>query len=90
MTFRRIVLPLALPSLVAGSIFTFSLTLGDYIVPELVSNSQFIGNVVYPSQGVAGDIPFAAAFALVPVAIMGCLISSSHFGSGAFMRSEVA
>ena len=70
MTFRRIVLPLALPSLVAGSIFTFSLTLGDYIVPELVSNSQFIGNVVFRSQGVAGDIPFAAAFALVPVAIM--------------------
>jgi putative spermidine/putrescine transport system permease protein len=70
MTFRKVVLPLVLPSLVAGSIFTFSLTLGDYIVPELVSNSQFIGNVVFRSQGVAGDIPFAAAFALVPVAIM--------------------
>ena len=71
MTFRRVVLPLALPALVAGSIFTFSLTLGDYIIPALVSNTQFIGNVVYVSQGVAGDIPFAAAFALVPVAIMG-------------------
>ncbi len=70
MTFRKVVLPLVLPALVAGSIFTFSLTLGDYIVPELVSNSQFIGNVVFRSQGVAGDIPFAAAFALVPVAIM--------------------
>ena len=70
MTFRRVILPLVLPALVAGSIFTFSLTLGDYIIPELVSNTQFIGNVVYVSQGVAGDIPFAAAFALVPVAIM--------------------
>ncbi len=70
MTFRRIVLPLALPALAAGSIFTFSLTLGDYITPQLVSNSQFIGNVIYDSQGVANDIPFAAAFATVPVLIM--------------------
>jgi len=69
-TFRRVILPLVLPALVAGSIFTFSLTLGDYIIPQLVSNTQFIGNVVYVSQGVAGDIPFAAAFALVPVGIM--------------------
>ena len=69
-TFRRVVLPLVLPALAAGSIFTFSLTLGDYIIPQLVSNTQFIGNVVYASQGVAGDIPFAAAFALIPVAIM--------------------
>ena len=66
-TFRRIVLPLALPVVVAGSIFTFSLTLGDYITPQLVSNTQFIGNVVYDSQGVAGNVPFAAAFATVPV-----------------------
>ena len=64
------VLPLALPAVVAGSIFTFSLTLGDYITPQLVSNSQFIGNVIYESQGVAGNIPFAAAYALVPVLIM--------------------
>ena len=71
MTFRRVILPLVLPALAAGSIFTFSLTLGDYIIPQLVSNTQFIGNVVYASQGVAGDIPFAAAFALVPVGIMG-------------------
>ena len=69
-TFRRIVLPLVLPALVAGSIFTFSLTLGDYITPGLVSNNQFIGNVVFEQQGVSGNLPLAAAFALVPVAIM--------------------
>jgi len=71
LTFRRIVWPLAMPSIAAGSIFTFSLTLGDYITPQLVSNAQFIGNVVYDSQGVAGNVPFAAAFATVPVLIMG-------------------
>jgi putative spermidine/putrescine transport system permease protein len=70
-TFRHIVLPLVLPALAAGSIFTFSLTLGDYITPKLVSNSQFIGNVIYDSQGVANNVPFAAAFAIVPIAIMG-------------------
>jgi putative spermidine/putrescine transport system permease protein len=70
-TFRRIVLPLVLPALAAGSIFTFSLTLGDYITPGLVSNNQFIGNVVFEQQGVSGNLPLAAAFALVPVAIMG-------------------
>jgi len=70
-TFRRVVWPLALPSIAAGSIFTFSLTLGDYITPQLVSNTQFIGNVVYDSQGVAGNVPFAAAFATIPVLIMG-------------------
>jgi putative spermidine/putrescine transport system permease protein len=69
-TFRRIVLPLALPAVAAGSIFTFSLTLGDYITPQLVANSQFIGNVVFDNQGVAGNVPFAAAFATVPVLIM--------------------
>ncbi len=69
-TFRRVILPLALPAIVAGSIFTFSLTLGDYITPDLVSRSQFIGNVVYSSQGVSGNIPFAAAFATVPVLVM--------------------
>src|SRR4029077_6399688 len=62
MTFRRVILPLVLPALAAGSIFTFSLTLGDYITPKLVSNSQFIGNVVFDSQGVANNVPFAAAF----------------------------
>jgi putative spermidine/putrescine transport system permease protein len=69
-TFRRIVLPLVLPALVAGSIFTFSLTLGDYITPQLVSNIQFIGNIVFELQGVAGNLPQAAAFALVPIGIM--------------------
>ena len=70
-TFRRVILPLALPAVVAGSIFTFSLTLGDYITPPLIMNSQFIGNVIYNNQGVAGNIPLAAAYALVPVMIMG-------------------
>ena len=57
MTFRRIILPLVLPAVVAGSIFTFALTLGDYIAPTLVSNTQFIGNVVYAYVGVAGNQP---------------------------------
>src|SRR3954470_1565607 len=69
-TFRRVILPLALPALVAGSIFTFSLTLGDYITPNLVSSTQFIGNVVYSNVGVANNLPLAAAFATVPVVIM--------------------
>ena len=69
-TFRHVVLPLAMPAVVAGSIFTFSLTLGDYITPSLVSSSQFIGNVVYANVGVANNLPLAAAFATVPVAIM--------------------
>ena len=69
-TFRRVVLPLALPAVVAGSIFTFSLTLGDYITPALVSNERFIGTVIYDFLGVAGNQPFAAAYAMVPVAIM--------------------
>ena len=69
-TLRRIVLPLALPAVAAGSIFTFSLTLGDYITPQLVSSTQFIGNVVYINVGVANNLPFAAAFATVPVAVM--------------------
>jgi putative spermidine/putrescine transport system permease protein len=70
MTFRRVTMPLVFPAVVAGSIFTFSLTLGDYITPGLVSNSQFIGNVIYDSQGVAGNVPFAAAYAMVPVLVM--------------------
>ena len=70
MTFRRVVLPLALPGVVAGSIFTFSLTLGDYITPQIVSSTQFIGNVVYTNVGVANNLPLAAAFATVPVVIM--------------------
>jgi putative spermidine/putrescine transport system permease protein len=69
-TLRRVVLPLALPALAAGSIFTFSLTLGDYITPQLVSSTQFIGNVVYANVGVANNLPLAAAFATVPVVVM--------------------
>jgi putative spermidine/putrescine transport system permease protein len=69
-TFRAVVFPLIVPGIVAGSIFAFSLTLGDYIVVQLVGNTRFIGNVIYDSVGVASNIPFAAAFALVPVAIM--------------------
>ena len=69
-TFRSIIMPLALPGIVAGSIFAFSLTLGDYIAPQLVGNTKFIGSVVYDSVGVANNVPFAAALALVPVAIM--------------------
>jgi putative spermidine/putrescine transport system permease protein len=70
MTFRRVILPLALPAVAAGSIFTFSLTLGDYIAPTLVSSTQFIGNVVYANVGIANNLPLASAFATVPVAIM--------------------
>ena len=72
-TFRSVILPLALPGVVAGSIFTFSLTLGDYITPVLVggASSQFIGNVVYDSVNQASNLPFAAAFAVVPVVVMG-------------------
>jgi putative spermidine/putrescine transport system permease protein len=70
-TFRRVVLPLALPGVAAGSIFTFSLTLGDYIIPQVIGDStMFIGQVVYRQQGVAGNIPFAAAFSLVPIAVI--------------------
>jgi putative spermidine/putrescine transport system permease protein len=72
LTTRLVTLPLALPGVVAGSIFTFSLTLGDYVTPILIggAGSDFIGNVVYQSVGVANNIPFAAAFATVPVLIM--------------------
>ena len=71
LTFRRVILPLAMPAVVAGSSFTFSLTLGDYITPPLVMNAQFIGNVIYTNQGVAGNVPLAAAYAYVPILIMG-------------------
>ena len=75
-TFRRIVFPLAIPGIAAGSIFTFSLTLGDYIAPGLVggTNSNLIGNVIFANVGVANNIPFAAAFATVPLVIMGVFI----------------
>lgn len=71
-TFRKVVFPLALPGVAAGSIFTFSLTLGDYIIPQVIGDSTlFIGQVVYKQQGVAGNLPFAAAFSLVPIAVVG-------------------
>lgn len=70
-TFRSVILPLALPGVIAGSIFTFSLTLGDYIIPQIIGNSaNFIGMAVYQLQGTAGNIPLAAAFAVVPILIM--------------------
>jgi putative spermidine/putrescine transport system permease protein len=70
-TFRNVVLPLALPGVVAGSIFTFSLTLGDFIVPSLFGNSSFfIGKAVLTYQGTSGNIPLAAAFTMGPIAIM--------------------
>ena len=71
-TFWRVIFPLALPGIIAGSIFTFSLTLGDYIVPQVVGTSAFfIGQAVYSHQGTAGNIPLAAAFTVVPIVIMG-------------------
>jgi putative spermidine/putrescine transport system permease protein len=71
-TFRRVLFPLILPGMVAGSIFTFSLTLGDFITPTLVggAGSDFIGNVVYQNVGVANNVPFAAAFATIPLVVM--------------------
>lgn len=70
-TFRHVLLPLALPGVIAGSIFTFSLTLGDYIIPQIVGSSRrFIGQAVYAFQGTAGNIPLAAAFAVVPILLM--------------------
>jgi putative spermidine/putrescine transport system permease protein len=69
MTFRRVVLPLVFPALVAGSIFTFSLTLGDYITPDLVSDAKFIGNVIYDNSAL-GNLPLAAAYSLLPIVIM--------------------
>jgi putative spermidine/putrescine transport system permease protein len=71
-TLRSVLLPLALPGVVAGSIFTFSLTLGDFITPILIggANSNFIGNVIYSNIGTAGNLPFAAALAMVPIVIM--------------------
>jgi putative spermidine/putrescine transport system permease protein len=70
-TFRAVILPLALPGLIAGSIFTFSLTLGDYIIPQIIGNSSFfLGQAVYTLQGTAGNIPLAAAFTVVPIVVM--------------------
>jgi putative spermidine/putrescine transport system permease protein len=85
-TLRRVILPLAMPGIVAGSIFTFSLTLGDYITPTLVggAGSTFIGNIVYSTGlGVSGNLPFAAAFAAVPLVVMAIYLALAK-RTGAF------
>ncbi len=70
-SFRQVIWPLAIPGVAAGTIFSFSLTFGDYIIPQVIGNSTlYIGQVVYRQQGVAGNIPFAAAFSLVPILII--------------------
>jgi putative spermidine/putrescine transport system permease protein len=83
-TFRTVLLPLILPGVVAGSIFTFSLTLGDFITPTLVggAGSDLIGNVVYQNVGIANNVPFAAAFATVPLVVMGIyLLAARRMGA---------
>jgi putative spermidine/putrescine transport system permease protein len=82
-TFRNVVLPLAFPGVVAGSIFTFSLTLGDFIIPGTFGNSSlFIGQAVLQHQGTAGNIPLAAALTVVPMVIMGFyLIGARKLGA---------
>jgi putative spermidine/putrescine transport system permease protein len=81
MTFRRVILPLVFPAMVAGSIFTFSLTLGDYIVPALLSNTIFIGNAIYANFG-AGNFPLAAALTVLPlVAIVVYLALARRLGA---------
>jgi putative spermidine/putrescine transport system permease protein len=84
-TLWRVVLPLALPGIVAGSIFTFALTLGDFITPILIggASSNFIGNVIYDNVGVAGNLPFAAALACVPIVVMGIYLVGARL-LGAF------
>lgn len=78
-TLRRVILPLALPGLVAGSIFTFSLTLGDYVTPLLVggANSSLIGNTIYQTLLTGGNLPLAAALAVVPIVIMGLYLAGA-------------
>ncbi len=82
-TFRNVVLPLALPGLAAGSIFTFSLTLGDYIIPSVVgAPGYFIGMMVYTQQGTAGNIPLAAAFSVVPIVLIAVYLAiAKRFGA---------
>jgi putative spermidine/putrescine transport system permease protein len=83
-TLRRVILPLALPGVVAGSIFTFSLTLGDYITPSLVGNVDFIGNVIYRNVlGLTNNLPFAAAYATVPLLVMAVYLALAK-RTGAF------
>jgi putative spermidine/putrescine transport system permease protein len=83
-TTRSVLLPLALPGVVAGSIFTFSLTLGDYITPLLVggTSATFMGNIIYSNIGVANNVPFAAAMAMFPIVIMaGYLLGARALGA---------
>jgi len=82
-TFRTVILPLALPGVVAGSIFTFSLTLGDYILPQIIGPSTLLlGQAVYMLQGTAGNIPLAAAFAVVPILVMAAyLVAAKRLGA---------
>jgi putative spermidine/putrescine transport system permease protein len=84
-TLFRVVIPMSMPGVVAGSIFTFSLTLGDYITPVLVGGpgSTFIGNVVYNNVGITNNVPFAAAYATIPLVIMALYLSAAR-RTGAF------
>lgn len=78
-TFRYVILPLAFPGVVAGSIFTFSLTLGDYIIPQVIGPSGlFIGSMVYTMQGAIGNVPLAAAFTVVPVVIIALYLTGAR------------
>ena len=75
-TFLLVVLPLSIPGIAAGSIFTFSLTLGDFIVPQLIGPpGYFIGSMVYAQQGAIGNLPMAAAFTLVPIVLIALYLS---------------
>jgi putative spermidine/putrescine transport system permease protein len=79
-TFRSVIWPLVLPAIVAGSIFTFSLTLGDYIAVSLVSSNQFIGTVIYAN--ITNNLPLAAAYTTIPIAIMVVyLLVARRFGA---------
>ncbi|MBS7542180.1 ABC transporter permease [Ancylobacter oerskovii] len=83
-TFRSVILPLAMPGVVAGAVFTFSLTLGDYIVPQIIGTSALVlGQAVYTLQGTAGNIPLAAAFSLVPILVMALFLTLAR-RTGAF------
>ena len=80
-TFRRVIFPQLIPALAAGSIFTFSLSLGDYIVPDLVADAKFIGNVIYDNSAL-GNFPVAAAFSILPVVVMiGYLLVARRLGA---------
>ncbi len=80
-TFRRVILPLSLPAVVAGSLFTFSLTMGDYITPDLVSDAKFVGNVIYDNSSL-GNLPLAAAYSLLPIVVMtGYLLVARRLGA---------